>query len=903
MMGAQHSTIIICASARLAHQLRLAQQSARIAQGELQWQSDVIFTLPQWLQSYTSFALLAGEISADFFSPNLLNEFTEAMLWQQAIENCLAKHEYSELFDVPSLANSAIAANKMLIDWQITDAELNQPFNSAETRQFLRWRNAFFKLCEQHQTVTPAWRMQQQINALAHASYPLPTHIQFMGFDRITPLEQTLITMLKTKGVHIETRSLQVPKAQLLQVGLDNLNAECRAAVAWANAKLAQNPHAQLAIISPVQGNVKRILSDLLDDTFHAETLGLHLGHTSQYEAPRRYDFSVGCMLSETTLCRTALNLLRLSVGPQARTQADLSAILLDVYWSDIAELDARSLADARMRKKLMRTFKFQQLIDLTKDNIALTQLNTHLQAMQNAQQAWQKKQLPSQWVHSFTEHLNTLNWALTRPLSSHEYQAKTSWLALLEHFAALDTLMGNIIASEALHQLTQLARNKMFMPEAKGEINIQLLGMLENLSQPIDAIWVIGMNDHVWPPPANLNPLLPANLQRALQTPGANPDAQASFAQVIHTRLCNSASEVTFSWSHKEGERELRVSPILAGIAPLNSAPLALTMAEQLAHPQTMQMLDDHIAPIVSDDEKPRGGSQILAAQAICPAWAFYQYRLGAIALEEPSDGLDSMVRGNLVHAVLQYFWLDCTNLQTLQSLSQDALETKIERAINQALQGLQHDLPAQLMRIEQQRLQQLVLAWLTLEMQREDFSVEACEAVYPITIAGLEIACRIDRIDALADDSLVIIDYKTGSSDPKMASWANARIKEPQLPLYASIALKDNKVVAVCFAKLSIEDIKMTGLSEAEGLPGITPLEKLKSNSAFHAFETMPALISHWRASLENIANEICQGQAGVVFDDENDLMYCQVKPLLRLPERQLQFEMQRMQKLGAT
>jgi hypothetical protein len=32
-------------------------------------------------------------------------------------------------------------------------------------------------------------------------------------------------------------------------------------------------------------------------------------------------------------------------------------------------------------------------------------------------------------------------------------------------------------------------------------------------------------------------------------------------------------------------------------------------------------------------------------------------------------------------------------------------------------------------------------------------------------------------------------------------------------------------------------------------------------------------------------------------VLVEDENDLVYCDVKPLLRLPERQLQFEMQQI------
>ncbi len=39
--------------------------------------------------------------------------------------------------------------------------------------------------------------------------------------------------------------------------------------------------------------------------------------------------------------------------------------------------------------------------------------------------------------------------------------------------------------------------------------------------------------------------------------------------------------------------------------------------------------------------------------------------------------------------------------------------------------------------------------------------------------------------------------------------------------------------------------------------------------------------------------IATEIKAGEASVKFSDKNALSYCEVLPLLRLPERQLQFE----------
>lgn len=892
MSSVPETTVFLCATARLARKLYLSQIHQQTQANAQHWQAPEVQTLHQWLQTHTTFALLAGEIPTTSFTPNVLDNFTERLLWQQAIESCLAKHAYAALFDVPSLAKAAIAANQLLINWQIADADIHQHFINAETQQFLRWRNAFFKLCEQHQTVTPAWRLQQQIEAIALSSYPLPRHITLAGFDRLTPLEQTLINNLCDKGVQIERFQITGAEHHVVQTGFSDLRAECSAAVAWAKQHLAQNPHHQLAIISPVQSNVRRLLSDLLDDTFHTETL-----LPNHFEAPRIYDFSVGMMLSEQTLCLTALRLLRLCSTRQASTQGDISALLLDVYWGAQQEQDARSLLDARMRKQLLRTVSLSQLISVAQGNPALAQCQLHLSYVLKAQQDWALSRLPSAWSQAFSDFLNSVQWSQNRPLSSHEYQAKQAWDALLKVFSTLDTLIGSVPAIEAVQKLQQLAQNQMFMPEATGDVHIQLLGMLENLEQPIDAIWVMGMNDHLWPPATDLNPLLPATVQRQLQTPGATPDAQAEFAQKIFSRICNSAHEIMCSWSHYDGDRELRVSPLLAEIPTQAWYLSATSLAETLAQPQAMQFVDDYMAPVYQASEPLKGGSQLIAAQAVCPAWAYYQYRLGAKALEEPSDGLDSMTRGNLVHAVLQHFWLDCKDARTLKQLDHHALNLKIEQAIVQTLNTLKHALPAQLMLLEQRRLQQLIGTWLEVELEREAFTVIACEAQYPIHVAGLDIVCRIDRIDTLDDDSLVIIDYKTGSADPKMSSWTEPRIKEPQLPLYAAIALKDQQVVAVCFAKVNAQESKFTGVADTEGIPNIKPFDQLKNNSTFKGFAQMPTLIAHWHASLTHLAQEIVAGVARVQFEDENDLLYCEVKPLLRIPERQLQFEMQQV------
>ena len=902
------NAIVICATARLSRGLQDAHQQEKISQGLLQWQAPAILTLGLWLDGLVNEGLLLGEIDAFSLPKFTLSAVAEKLLWEEAIANVLQKNEASALFDISSLAQSAIEANKLLIEWQLDESELKNTFQTEETRQFLRWRHEFQRLCSHHNTLEASRLLLLQISNLEKAQLNLPAHIIFAGYDRFTPLEKRLLQNLKEQNVSIElwqhqtNQTNQVENLITKQIALTDSDAECRAAVAWAKNTLALNPHAQLAIISHVLGNIRSKLSYLLDDTFHPETL-----HPSHYEAPRCYDFSLGLPLTQYPIINSAISLLKLSIPHTSLTQAICDALLQDVYFCHAGELDARAQLDARLRKKLGRTFSFSQLINQTHLAIAqgleVTQLHQYLTQIKSLTDTWQSKQKPSAWALSFIALLETSHWSTSRDLSSYEHQTKQAWLRVLNEFTTLDLLLGNINANEALQRLTQLTHNAMFQPEAKGETHIQLLGLLETVAVQLDGIWVLGMNDNNWPPAAKPNPLLPAQLQRTNGTPNACAQVQSDFANLIHQRLIKSASTVIFSYALKDGDRELRPSPTIKEIS-VNTEQLSSatnkslkTIAEILSVPATMQKLDDHIAPAVSENEKVRGGSGLLKAQAICPAWAFYQYRLSAIALEDPIDGLGSLARGTLVHAVLQCFWQDCQNLMTLKAMTSHEFEVAIESAVVAGIAQYCAEqvlvMPPQIVALEQYRLKQLLSTWLTLELDRADFSVQACEKEISLDIAGIQVKVVIDRIDALNDGNLVIIDYKTGnSSDTK--SWADDRISEPQLPIYASIALHNEHIVAICFGKVRQDNCLFAGVAEDDNiLPQVKSLDSLRANSTFKRFAGWGDLITHWKTSLNAIAQEIKNGEAAVKFKDENALAFCEVKPLLRLPERLLQFE----------
>ncbi len=900
-------TMTICATARLVRGVLFEQQQAKLKSGALQWASNKVHTLQEWLGDLIGQAHLLGLIPSDALPKLELNPVAEAHLWELSIQTCLNQHEAAALFDIHSMAKSAIEANSLMLNWQLSEADINQQFMTQETRQFLRWRHTFEALCAEQGAIEPARLMQLQIQlfsdfkALIVRDVALPNCIKIAGFDRVTPLEAELFALLAHLGIELQWLSSVLPQQSKVEHHeATDARAECRAAVAWARQKLADNPQVQLAIISPALSSVRRELADLLDDTFHPESL-----HAQRCEMPRCYDFSIGLALTEYALVESALRLLRLASNKAELSFDDVTALLLDIYWGCGGELEARAQLDVHLRKNLSAHYRLETLIGqvakLNAHGIGLDTLFAHLGQMlafQNKMsESGKRRKALSLWMQDFIQLLDALSWATTAGLTSHEYQTKNAFYTCLKELASLDAIFGDLTASDALQKMDALCQTTMFQPEVKGDIHIQILGLLETPAVELDAVWAMNMNDHHWPPAVRLNPLLPVQMQRERGTPNASALVQSQFAALVHERLRNFAPQVVFSYAAKEADRELRPSPLLCISSVSKEFGTLTTLAERLAKPALLEAIDDFMAPPMVPNERVRGGVSLFAAQAKCPAWAFYQYRLGATKLETPVNGLDSLSRGNVLHQVLQIFWNDCQSLSHLKALTPPQLNEKIMAAIDQSIQALsakmRNHIAPQILKIESNRLYRLMQNWLEVECERADFVVHACEKEIELNIEGLTLRLTIDRVDALADAGLVVIDYKT-SSAVHHSSWAKARITEPQLPIYVALALHSEPVVAVSFAKIRTEESKFIGITSEEGvLPNVATLLDLSKKAPFQRFSDWTHLLAHWHTSLTSIALEIKSGMAPVTIFNEPDLDYCEIKPLLRLPERALQFE----------
>ncbi|HEY5764299.1 MAG TPA: PD-(D/E)XK nuclease family protein [Rhodocyclaceae bacterium] len=876
--------LVLCATHRLARRLSLAGEGAiRRLRPAL--------TVGQWLDARTEAALLGGEMAAP---PRRLSRLQERLLWRRVIDEALAGDAIAALLDRDGLVEAAIEANALIETWGVAAGG----GHNEDARQFLAWRQAFRRRCDAGGWRDAARYQGWQIGSVV-AGAGLPKAVMFAGFDRFNPQEQRLLDALSGAGVavRVEQPDPATPASHCL--AFDSPDRELAAAIAWAQGVFVAQPAARVGIVVPELAKRRATLLRVLDETFAPATM-----RAAAADAPRPYNLSLGESLNEAPGIATALELLRLALPGARPTQQELRTVLDSPWWGGgVAERLGRGQLDADLREHLPPEVDGATLLRRTwrlhyRDG-GLERTARSLADLAAESARWRGRQPPSAWATAFAAALDAAGWPGERAASSREFQAQEAFAETLNALAALDEFAGRVGAGEAVTLLAEHCREMIFQPRTEGAPRLQVLGLLEAATESFDALWVCGMSDAVWPPPARPNPFLHPAAQRAAGSPNASSEVQFRFATAIHARLLRAAPAVRFSWAIQDEARVQLPSALLgadpaAALAAAAETAGASELAARLraqAGDAAIEQVADRYGPPVAAGETVRGGTHLIRTQAACPAWGYYQYRVGARALKTPVEGLDSAGRGTIVHAVFEAFWRDRDSAGVF-GWDEAVLAMRIGEAVTAGIAAFEDErgepLPPRFRALETTRLAALLAEWLAVERQRGvPFVVAGCEVERQLSLRGLPIRVVADRVDRLADGRLVIIDYKTGRA-PALSAWATQRIVEPQLPIYAA-GESGEPVAAVAFADLRARPPKFAGLAAENGLlPGVGDVDGARRHFDADSFPDWQAVLATWQARLLMLADEVHAGDAAVRVDNPKTLAYAEVLPLLRLAER---------------
>jgi len=241
-------------------------------------------------------------------------------------------------------------------------------------------------------------------------------------------------------------------------------------------------------------------------------------------------------------------------------------------------------------------------------------------------------------------------------------------------------------------------------------------------------------------------------------------------------------------------------------------------------------------------------------------------------------------------VHAMLAKVWTELRSKAHLDAISDPDLDALLAEAADSAIGRLQWSRPEALRgrfaKLEKERLVQLGRAWLEQERKRPPFEVAEIEKKHAVSLGGLTVNAKLDRLDRLQGGAHAILDYKTGEAS--IAGWLGERPDEPQLPLYAVTSGTDVAVVA--FARVRTGEKKpFRGIARKKGLiPDVDTLAEQRLNAA-KRYRSWDELLSGWRRELEALGREFASGEARVAPKDGLvTCTYCEVKPFCRIYER---------------
>ncbi|MBN1237932.1 MAG: PD-(D/E)XK nuclease family protein, partial [Gammaproteobacteria bacterium] len=482
----------------------------------------------------------------------------------------------------------------------------------------------------------------------------------------------------------------------------------------------------------------------------------------------------------------------------------------------------------------------------------------------------------PAGWVQLWSRLLQCLGWRGWRAAGAADAGAadQRHWEAALRDFAMLTPIVGAVPEARALAELdASLRRTRPANPVPLRGVHV--LRSIAAIGPGYAGAWIAGATDSELPAPARLNPLLPRHVQVDAGMPWSSPQDALRRSRELVAEAVRRVPECVFSWPARDGEQEHEPSPLIDGFAAAD-APPRKRRSERATLPGAAELecVSDAAPPLESAEI--RGGTAALNAQSLSPLRAFCEFRLAAKPLEPFARGVPARVRGIATHAALERFFRVYDSRRRLAAASAGERRLRAARCAQEALAGLfgaaRGPLTA-LFELERDRLAMMIERLADKELERSDYRVEELEQKRSLEVRGRVLRLRIDRIDALEDDGIAVIDYKTGRGIPA-SSWLSPRPRDVQLPTYA-LVLPNSAALVV--ASLRAGDVRYAGIWPKGAFPG-----QSRGNG-----ESIEQLLETWRHTVGALVDEYCGGDTRFFAGDPEPIggVYA---PLTRLYEQ---------------
>lgn len=767
----------------------------------------------------------------------LLSPQQSAALWRRIVEDSPAG---AALLDVRAGARSAADADRLLRAWRVDVPSLRADAAQVDFAAFLSWRRHY-----RSQLAAAGWLDEHDLTAeLAVGETGAAARLVLLDHHDAAPADEALFGALARAGWRIERRLPPQVQAHARRLSLRDTSDEITAAAEWSRSRLAQKRSTRIAVVVPGLARelqtVERIFLEVFDET--AED-----GISSE----RDLGFAIALPLHARPVVGAAL--CGIELGGETTSFASLSRWLRSPFFQ--GNESAEQVRAARVEAELRAVAALQ----LSSSVEANAERDAHLRRAAPALAARLadglremrmpgKSATPDVWARAWTRGLRRLGWPAA---AATDQAAIASWDGALARFVELTPVLGAITQTRAIEELRAITRSA----SAAGPLpfhGVHVLGRLDDVGPGYAAVWLTGLTDRSFPEAPRTNPLLPRALQIAHRMPGAVPGDSMRSARECYGRVASRTHELILSWPAAVHDFPAQPSPLIAGAQAISRAELGSEVARPAnRRRRRLETVRDEAPPFTAT--RIEGGARTLDLQARCPVRAFCESRLQARALEPFSRGLGARLRGIAMHRALERLLRLRPSREALlahRSAIADDVDRCTLEALREVVPGARRGLGA-LFDLERRRMSALLTAFVEREVERPPFTVERLEERAQVRIGTRTIACRIDRVDAVADGGIVLIDYKTGRSPIGTSGWFGERLTSTQLPLYA-LELGP-ALAAMVVIGLGGERPEYRGVGTGDGTGSVRPLPDGRS---------WPQQIAIWRDQIRVLVDEYAAG-----------------------------------------